>query len=133
MLPEATQEVVNRSYRRLLPRLEARFHGKLKGQAENWAAFHSRLEMHFPRLFGLLYRVYGDQYDFFYHLEELLAALAQSWIERPAPLKALDAAREGDPGWYQSNQMLGGVIYVDLFAGDLAGVRKQIPYLRNWG
>ena len=31
MLPEATQEVVNRSYRRLLPRLEARFKGRAKG------------------------------------------------------------------------------------------------------
>ncbi len=129
MLAEATQEVIDRSYRRLIPRLRARF----AGPPEAWAGFSGRLEKHFARLFGLLYRVYGDQYDFFYHLEELLVALGQQWLERPEALKALDLAREGDPGWFQSNRMLGGVIYVDLFAGNLAGVRAQIPYFKELG
>jgi amylosucrase len=133
MLPKPTQEDVDRSYRRLLPRLEARCSVFASGNPALWREFIVRSEAHFPRLFSLLYQVYGTQYDFFYYLEELLVALAQSWIERPAELKALDRTRESAPGWYQSNQMLGGVLYVDLFAGDLAGVRAKIPYFKELG
>ncbi len=133
MLAEPTPTVIDRSYRRLLPRLETRMRSKRLAQPGQWKVFRGRLAEHFPRLFSLLYRVYGDQYDFFYHLEELLCALAQSWLERPEALKALDRAREDDPIWFQSNQMLGGVIYVDLFAGDLAGVRASLPYFQELG
>ena len=48
-------------------------------------------------------------------------------------LKALDAAREGDDRWFQSQQMLGGVCYVDLFAGNLAGIRAKLPYFQELG
>ncbi len=92
-----------------------------------------RLEVHFPLLFELLISLYQDQYDFFYHLEDLLFCLAEAWIERPEDLKALDAAREDDPQWFHSNQMLGGVCYVDLFAGDLSGIRSKIPYFKELG
>ena len=92
-----------------------------------------RLEVHFPLLFELLISLYQDQYDFFYHLEDLLFCLAEAWIERPEDLKALDAAREDDPHWFHSNQMLGGVCYVDLFAGDLSGIRSKIPYFKELG
>ena len=78
-------------------------------------------------------RIYGDQYDFFYHLERILATAAEMWLARPAELKALDAAREGDNRWFQSQQMLGGVCYVDLFAGNLAGIRAKLPYFRELG
>ncbi|RTZ61896.1 MAG: hypothetical protein DSZ33_00345, partial [Gammaproteobacteria bacterium] len=54
-------------------------------------------------------------------------------LERPADLKALDAAREADPGWYQQETVLGGVCYVDLCAGDLAGVRAKLPYFQELG
>jgi len=92
-----------------------------------------RLEVHYPLLFELLISLYQDQYDFFYHLEDLLFCLAEAWIERPEGLKALDAAREDDPHWFHSNQMLGGVCYVDLFAGDLSGLRNKIPYFKELG
>ena len=39
----------------------------------------------------------------------------------------------GRPDWFQSQQMLGGVCYVDLFAGDLAGIRERIPYFKELG
>jgi amylosucrase len=78
-------------------------------------------------------RLYGQQYDFFYHLEELLCAIAESWINRPEQLKALDADREANPAWFQSNQVVGGVCYVDQFAGNLQGVRAKIPYFKELG
>jgi amylosucrase len=121
------------SLARLLPRLEAQFKPEIAAQNQDWQAFCRRLERHFPRLFGLYYRLYARQYDFFYQLEALLAALARSWFARPDDLKALDEAREAQPAWFQSQHMLGGVIYVDLFAGTLEGVRQRIPYFKELG
>jgi len=116
---------------RLLPRLEARFASAIS--ADEWQGFVHRLREHFPRLFRGVHQLYGKQYDFFYHLECILASATQAWIERPPELKALDAMREANPGWYQSQRMLGAMCYVDLFAGDLAGVRDRIPYLLELG
>jgi amylosucrase len=122
-----------RSLRRLRRRLEARFASFAENEPKEWNTFTRRLEVNFGRLFKLLLHLYGDQYDFFYHLEELVAIMAQSWIERPQELKMLDANCEADPLWYQSNEMLGGVCYVDLFAGDLRGIREKIPYFKELG
>ncbi len=120
-----------RTYARLMPRFEAEWAGALP--AGEWAIFRARLDTHFPRLFRLLARLYGDRYDFYYHLEQILAMAAAMWRDRPAALKALDAAREADATWFQSQQMLGGVVYVDLFAGNLQGLRARIPYFKELG
>jgi len=118
---------------RILPRLEVRFAAGRAQQPEQWDTLLRRLETYFPDLFSRYYRLYARHYDFFYYLEELLAALAESWLARPAALKELDSAREQDPLWFQSNQMLGGVCYVDLFAGNLLGLREKIPYFKELG
>ncbi len=116
---------------RLLPKLEARFAGE--AAPADWAPFQARLERHFPRLFELLLQLYGDHYDFFYHLETILGSAAASWLARPARLKALDQAREANPTWFQSQHMLGAVCYVDLFAGNLDGIYAKIPYFEELG
>jgi amylosucrase len=122
-----------RTLQRLLPRLEAQFADDCAAHPAEWQVFSERLRTHFPRLFTLLLGLYGREYDFYYYLEVLLASLAEAWIARPADLKALDGARQADPAWFRSNQMLGGVCYVDLFAGDLAGIRARIPYFKELG
>jgi amylosucrase/maltose alpha-D-glucosyltransferase/alpha-amylase len=119
------------SLNRLLPRIEARFKGET--ESAEWAAYRTRLKRHFPRLFGRLHALYGTHYDFFYHLETTLASATEMWLARPAELKALDALREVDPHWYQSNRMVGAMCYVDLFAGDIEGLRERIPYLSELG
>lgn len=116
---------------RLFPRLEAQF--APTAPAEEWAAFRARLDRHFPRLFRLLVSLYGSQYDFYYHLESILSMTARMWLERPSELKALDVTREAEPLWFQSEKMMGGVCYVDLFAGDLSGLRAKIPYFKQLG
>ncbi len=119
------------SLRRVLPRLEARF----KDQVDpvEWDAYVQRLKMHFPRLFEHLHGLYSDRYDFFYHLESILASATEMWLARPDELKALDALRSADPNWYQSHRMVGAMCYVDLFAGDLQGLRERISYLTELG
>lgn len=116
------------SLERLLPRLEPTL-----SALEDRDLFLKRLQQHFPTVFRHLYDLYGGQYDFFYHLEQILINLATLFAARPADLKALDLTREADPMWFQSEKMLGGVCYVDLFAGDLKGLRKHIPYFRELG
>lgn len=122
-----------RSLQRILPRLQAAFAAQIAADPSGWQQFMRRLEAHFPALFRLYFDLYSTRYDFFYHLEDLLSGLARAWFERPADLRALDEAREAQPLWFQSHHMLGGVIYVDLFAGNLEGVRQKIPYFQELG
>lgn len=127
------QREAARSLKRLLPRLAASFSDHTNDQPAAWSQFEERLNTHFPRLFLLLWQLYGDQYDFLYHLEQLLHLMAQSWLDRPQTLMTLDAARETEPAWFKDHHMLGGVAYVDLFAGDLTGIQEKIPYFKELG
>jgi amylosucrase len=109
----------------LLPRLRVRF-----GDADpaDWSAYEARTREDFPELFDLLRQLYGERYDFFYHLEELLTVAAGAWLGRPMSMKALDLAREADPLWFQSERMMGAMGYVDLQAGTVQGVSALLPY-----
>jgi amylosucrase len=127
------KQQAHRSLERIWPRLEASFGDYSRRCPEEWAAYRRRVETHFATLFARLYELYGGQYDFFYHLENLLVRLAHSWEARPPALKQQDEQREASPGWFLDNHMLGGVSYVDLFAGDLDGIRRKIPYFKELG
>ena len=50
------------SLSRLLPRLEERFRDR--AEPVEWQSYIERIKTHFPRLFRLLYHLYGSQYDF---------------------------------------------------------------------
>jgi len=125
--------LAQRTLERLQPRLEAEFSAYAAQNPRAWGQFQTRLKQHFPRLFQILLHLYGNQYDFFYHIEVLLRLMAHAWTARDAALQTLDAAREEHPDWFQSHHMLGGVCYTDLFAGDLAGIREKIPYFKALG
>ena len=122
-----------RTLNRLVPRLEAYFAAQTDTDPKSWQVFTRRLQAHFPDLFRLYLQLYRGEYDLFFHLEQLLLTLGRMWIDRPVDLKALDAAREADPLWFESHTMLGGVCYVNLFAGDLEGLREKIPYFKELG
>jgi amylosucrase len=112
---------------RLRPRLKVLF----EKSPELYVTFDSRLEKHFPELIELLLDLYGDQYDFYYWLEQILTTTAKAYLERPESLRALDINRPQN--WFQSEKMIGGVLYVDLYAGNLKGVREKIPYFKELG
>jgi len=116
---------------RLLPRLESRYAGQV--DPDEWEGFVDRLRRYFDRLFYCLHRLYGSQYDFFYHLENILSSATEMWLKRSPELKALDALRETDPHWYQSHRMMGAMCYADLFAGNLKGLIDHVPYLTDLG
>jgi amylosucrase len=127
------QREIQISLKRLQPRLNERYSEMAATDPQGWEQFVQRLTINFPHLFTLYYQLYGHQYDFFYHLEDLLNSIACSWMDRSPALKLLDAKREANPDWFQSNHMLGGVAYVDLFAGDLDGIQRKIQYFKELG
>jgi amylosucrase len=127
-----SQDWINKQAALTLLRLAPRYEAVLSKTSDT-TAFKSRLDKEFPRLFGLLHHLYGHRYDFFYHIEQILLTLAQNFAQRPADLKALDVQREAKPNWFQSEQMLGAVAYVDLFAGNLSKMKSKIPYFKEMG
>jgi amylosucrase len=99
----------------------------------DWQAFAQRAQTHGSHLHALLYAIYGTREDFAHQFKGILLTAAQSWLTRSTALKQLDAERETNPRWFQSNQMLGGIAYVDLFAGNLEGIRSKLPYFKELG
>ncbi|MEW2012443.1 MULTISPECIES: amylosucrase [Microbacterium] len=97
------------------------------------AAFDARLQESLPVLHDLFRQLYGEREDGREALAAVVASAAASWRDRPDDLKALDRRRTADPGWYLSERMLGGVCYVDRYAGSLRGIRDRIPYFRELG
>ncbi|MCA9145333.1 MAG: alpha-glucosidase C-terminal domain-containing protein [Planctomycetaceae bacterium] len=120
------------SLRRLRPRLDAEWE-RSQTPAEAIDRFESRLAEYWPTLFKLLFELYGQRYDFFYHLEQILLTAARGWADRPETLRELDAHRINDPEWFQSEQLVGGALYVDLFSENLGKLRSQIPYFQKLG
>ncbi len=118
---------------RLLPSLEQERAVSIKQDPQAWKTFVRHLDTHFEHLFRLYHVLYGKRYDMLFHLENLLKSMAEAAFERPVDLRELDQQREQNPLWFQSNQVLGGVCYVDLFAGNLEGIRAKIPYFKELG
>jgi amylosucrase len=115
----------------LLKRLAAQL--KIQAAAPEWQAFVRRVEIHGPHLRALFFSLYGERPDVDAQFERVLGMAARAWMARPAAFRELDGVREADPRWFQSEQMLGGIVYVDLFARNLKGLRKKIPYFKELG
>ena len=98
-----------------------------------WRAFAARLQQHLPVLLAELSPLYGQRDDFIAFIDTLLATAWRGWSARPADLRRLDEQREARPDWFASEQMVGAVLYADLHCGNLAGVLKEIPYLKELG
>lgn len=99
----------------------------------DWQAFEQRLNQYLPALVNELSSVYGERDDFLSFLDSLLNSAYQAWQTRPTVLKAQDAEHEHHPDWFTSEKMVGGVCYVDLFAGNLQGIIQKIPYFQELG
>ncbi len=111
-----------------LPRLSAR-----TDDARDPEAIRDRFAAVVPTLAELFTAIYGDRSDCAEQFEALLVECVDSWTRRPADLLAVDDQRIARPDWFQSGAMLGGVCYVDRYAGDLEGVRSRIPYFKEIG
>lgn len=95
--------------------------------------FQLRLARSAPDLWPMLDALYGAHPAYDQFRQDLLAALADGWKDRPADLKQLDLARDLEPDWFQRADMAGYVFYIDRFAGNLKGVLDRLDYLDDLG
>ena len=91
--------------------------------------FDVRLASRFEELKGLYMELYHDEQSFDY----FVGMLRKCWGERKKPLRDQDARREADPHWYRRRELLGMMLYVDAFAGNLEGVKNKLKYIKECG
>ena len=91
--------------------------------------FQRRLAHHYDELKWLYIELYRDEGAFRYFTE----MLERCWKGRKKALRDQDARREADPDWYRRRDLLGMMLYVDAFAGNLRGVKDRLPYLEECG
>ena len=89
--------------------------------------FQERLKKHHDELRWLYMELY-DNSDMFAELCDQMYTYA---TDRDEELAKLDRERELDPQWFRGNDMLGMMLYIDNFAGNLEGVRKKLDYLSS--
>lgn len=123
------ERYVNRALARLLETLES----EMDSTTGHNELFTERLKTNFPKLARSLHELYGDQYDFYFFLEDLILRIYKSWTKRTKDLHKLDQEREQKSNWFKSEQTVGAVCYVDLFADDLKGLESKISYFKELG
>lgn len=95
--------------------------------AKKSETFLRRLERHHDELRWLYMELYQNDSMF----AELCDQMYEYYKARNQQLKALDKKREQDPEWFKKNDMLGMMLYIDNFAGNLQGVKEKLPYLES--
>ncbi len=132
ILSDALSFEADLTLQRLTPRLET-FWDSEEVTPQLRKEFEHRLEHHWHQLFGVLFDLYGDRYDFFYHLEQILLTAAAAWAHRPEKLRDVDRHRVNEPDWFLSQKIVGGALYVDLFSENLTKLRESIGYFQELG
>ncbi len=99
----------------------------------DWSLFKLRLERHFQNLFDALHPLYGGRPDFENVLTRLVLKMAETYAQRSEALKLLDIERDLSPDWFQLEDMIGYVFYVERFAETIKGIEKHTDYLAELG
>lgn len=99
---------------------------------KEWAAdadsvFQDRFIRHHDELRWLYMELYGNSSMF----AELCGRMREYYLERDKKLKVCDEGREADREWYKRNDMLGMMLYIDNFAGNIKGVESRLDYLEQ--
>ncbi len=94
--------------------------------------FEKRFATNLTLIKDLFFSVY-DKKIHRKHFEKLLALLPKLFNQRPETLRTQDVERIESGDWFQSEQMVGMQLYVDLFNKDLKGVLEKIPYFNDLG
>ncbi len=100
---------------------------KRAGKDESDRIFQERLARHHDELRWLYMELYGND-DMF---AELCSQMKEYYDQRNESLRALDAKRESEGKWYRKRDMVGMMMYIDNFAGNIKGVQEKLPYLEQ--
>lgn len=96
-------------------------------------AYEQRLQQALPKLRQQLLAIYEETADIDGVIEKLIKVMHSAYQQRSPALRQLDAERLAHPDWFQSENMVGGVCYVDLYAGNLHALLARIPYFKQLG
>lgn len=89
--------------------------------------FAQRMEKHQDELRWLYMELYGN--DAMY--AELCEQMHDYYSKRSTELRKRDIKKEKNPDWFKEKEMLGMMLYIDNFAGDLKGVERKLSYLKE--
>ena len=89
--------------------------------------FQKRMTIHHDELRWLYMELYGNEAMF----AELTSQMYEFYQARKASLKNRDEKREKNPDWFKKNDMLGMMLYIDNFAGNIKGVQEKLDYLKS--
>ena len=89
--------------------------------------FVKRLERHHDELRWLYMELYnnGDMFA------ELCDQLKEYYDNREESLKLRDSIREENPDWYRKTDVVGMMLYIDNFSGNLKTLKEKLPYLES--
>ena len=91
--------------------------------------FEKRLAKHMDELRWLYMELYDNEAMF----AELCEQMKNYYQARNAKLRKRDLEKEKDQAWYRKKNMLGMMLYIDNFAGNLRGVKGKLKYLEECG
>ena len=98
-----------------------------QAREESDRIFAERLARHHDELRWLYMELY-DNDDMF---AELCGQMKEYYDQRNEKLKALDSERVQAGAWYREKDMLGMMMYIDNFAGNIRGVEEKLDYLEK--
>ena len=103
----------------------------IKQNEAYWRAFVRRVNTYLPPLALKYFEIYRDCSEAYPKFRMMVASLIDSWMARSETLKKRDDTRDKTSDWFRSNEMVGGVCYVDLYAGTLKKLIQRIPYFKE--
>ena len=107
--------------------VKAKAEAGAKKKEENDRIFAQRLGRHHDELRWLYMELYGND-DMF---AELCGQMKRYYDMRNDKLKQLDAQREAAGEWYRKRDMVGMMMYIDNFAGNIKGVQEKLSYIEK--
>lgn len=78
-------------------------------------------------------QLYGEHPQKELYYEHLIKTIYRGYKVRKPELKNLDLKRLSCPDWFLSRDIIGYVIYVDLFSKNISAVKEKIPYFKELG
>lgn len=92
--------------------------------------YEERFNYYYDELKWLYCELYNNDMTAFNYFCEMLA---RNYEERRDSLRKIDEERLLNPDWYYSNKLMGMMLYVKQFAGNLKGVKEKLDYLEESG
>ncbi|MDH6239824.1 alpha-amylase family protein [Aurantimicrobium minutum] len=116
-----------------IPELTAAARAQLQGLIGTNTRGAQDLLDRFDRWGQDLIEAFAQLYPIETALPQLIEVMAAAHLHRDEELQQRDRERVLEQDWFQSEKTIGYVAYADLFAKNLKGINKRIPYLKDLG